>query len=858
MQRESQVAPVDEHSAGREATGSRPTEGALRAATWALAALVAVAPLVVGGVRPAHQLLLGFGALAVFALTAWIRVGHRLRFRWPLAAPAALCLLGVAQLVPLPPGVIEALSPRAHEVFSFSLGDLALYGGPVGHALSVDPPSTVLAVVHQFAFLAVAWAAAELPRGHRRTLELAVLGSATLVAVVGFVHLFTGADRILGFYAPVNGAPLRGYVGTFVNNNTLASFLALGALMGLGHAAETDDGGRRGRALVAAALCAAGTLLSGSRGGQVALVSGLVAFAALAHMPGPDAQDSRRSRSRMLARAALVAGGVGFGLALLLLPDWQRAGFDAWATENKFAAWPAALDYAATFPLVGSGRGTFGVTYPMFQSLTMPSQVSHPENIVLQLLCEWGVLGAIIGLGGGLVGFLAALRGPGSDTHPRHWGLLAGLVAVGIAQMADFGLEAAGLSLPVAAVFGLTLTRMRRARSPHRGARLALAAAVGATLLLGVVAWRGPLALAALPDRAIAAVGEAAPQAASVLEAARPLAAAHPADAYLALKVAQRLETLPETEPAAVMRWLNRALFLAPNAGEIRLLAARALSRRGRAAQAADEYRAAMETLPWETLRLVREVVARFRTAELLTRAIAPTPLARQALGNALLAGDAPALAREAVERMRAEHPDDPDLWALTARACLALDDRPCVAGASDRLDALGRPLVASPFRARLALRAGQSAEARGHLDAVRALGTRDRDFLTAAARLYRDIGDLAAGRETLDRLWPLVALDDRQAAAFLAERGALELKLGDPELAAQSYERAWRTRPAPAYARGLTQAAERLGRPERAHAVLGHAGGSGGARPPSLDTPTTPHEDDPLEPRQPLAAPLP
>jgi tetratricopeptide (TPR) repeat protein len=839
MHRESQVAPVDEHSAGREATGSHPTEGALRAATWSLAALVAVAPLVIGGVRPDHQLLLGFGALAVFTLTAWTRFGHRLRFRWPLWPPAILCVLGLGQLVPLPAGVVEAIAPRAHEIFSFTLGDLGLYGPGTGHALSVDPPSTLLAVVHQAAFLAVAWAASELPRGHRRTVSLAILGSATLVAVIGFVHLAFGADRILGFYVPVNGAPLRGYYGTFVNNNTLASFLALGAMLGLGHAAESDDASIRGRVLVATALCAAGNLLSGSRGGQVALVMGLLAFVALSHVPGPEAQDAQRARSRVLARAGLAAGSIGLGLALFLLPDWQRTGWDALVTENKFAAWPAALDYAAAFPALGSGRGTFGVTYPLFQSLTMPSQVSHPENIILQHLCEWGLVGALVGLGGAVLGFGAALRAPGRATQPRHWGLLAGLVAVGIGQLADFGLEAAGLSLPVAAAFGLTLTRLRRERAPRRGRRLAPVAALGATAFLGFVAWRAPMALAALPDRAIGTVAAAPPEASAILSAAQASVADHPADAFLALKVAQRLEALPEPDFASVMRWLNRALFLAPNAGEIRLLAARALSRRGRWTQAADEYRAAMETLPWETLRLVREIVARVRTPELWARAIADTDTARLALGNALLAGAPPPLARETIQRLQVDRPNDAGLWTLSARACLGVDDRACVAEAAARLDALGRPLVAAPFRARLALRAGQPAEARGHLEAVRALGTRDRDFLSAAARLYRDLDDLAAGRETLDRLWPLVALDDRQAAAFLAERGALELELGDPALAVQNYERAWRLRPAPAYARGLTAAADRLGRPELARSVLGPtASGAGGSPTGSSDGP--------------------
>lgn len=824
MQRESQVAPLDESTAGRDMSTTRPSERALRSSTWVLAAVVIAAPLAIGGARPDHQLWLSFAAVAAFCFTAWTRVGHRMRFRWPLWPFAALCVLGVVQLVPLPVSLIAALSPRAHEIFGFTLGDLGLYGPDVGHALSVDPPSTLLATVHQVAFLGVAWAAAEVPRGFRRHLENALVYGPALVAVIGFVHLALGFSTIYGFYAPLNGSPLRGYFSTFVNNNTLAALLALGALVGLGQAADTDDTAAQRRSLTAAALCTAGVFFSASRGGQLALLVGLACFTVFAHLPGPDAGDARHERSRSLSRVGMLLAVVGLAMAVMLLPDWSRTPWQNLGAENKFAAWPAAVDYAGDFPLVGSGRGTFAVTYPLFQSLRMPSLVSHPENIVLQFLCEWGVLGALLALGGGVVAWLASARAAAeTEARPRHWGLLAGLAAVGLAQLADFGLEAAGLALPTAAAFGLCVARVRRVRRPATWlrARLPLFAGVGGVLALALVAWRGPVALAALPDRAIAELAAAPAEPEAILRVATSTAPQHPADAFFALKTAQRLVAAHDADLQRVMRWLNRALFLAPNGGEARLLAARVLARRGLWAQAADEYRAAMEVLPWELIPLIREVVARFPEPELVVRATAQTPEHRRALGNRLLTERSNTFARDAIRIMEDTTPDDPDLIGLRARACLALADLACVRGAADALEKAGRPLFAATLRARVALREARPDDARALLEGVRALGAHDRDFLRSAATLYRDLGDLKTTREYLDKLWPLVALEPRQAASVLAQRAWAEMRLGDAKLALVGFERAWRMHPAKAYAQGLRSAARKTGHPEAADAIL-------------------------------------
>ena len=818
---------------------AHPADGVIRASTWALALLVVGAPLLIGGARLDHQLLICAVAVAVATGCAWTRIGHAIRFPWPLIGPLLLVLLGLLQLLPLPADLIATLSPRTHEILDFTLRDLGLYGEGQGHALSLDPPLTVLATIHQLAFVAVAWAAADVPRGHRSVLERALIYGPALVALLGFVHLAFGATRVYGLYVPANGAPLHGYFTSFVNNNTLASFLSLGTLVALGRTAETTDTLARGRHLTAAALCAAGVFFSASRGGQVALLVGIVTFTALAWMPGGEPGNERRAHARTLGHAALFFAALGAVLAVLLLPDWSRTAWSDLGAEGKFAAWPAAVDQAFAFPAVGTGRGTFGVTYPLFQQVTMPSTVAHPENIFLQLFCEWGAPGALIALAFGVAGWFVSVRGPGRESRPRHWGLLAGLAAVAVGQLADFGLEAAGLSLPTAAALGLALSRRPRGKG-HGRFHLRwppLATALG-VLATGLIVWQGPRALAQVPDRAVDALGAASDTPAAIEDAAREEVGRHPADYFLAVRTAERLARLPETDFRHLMRWMNRALFLFPQGGDIHLLAARALARRGRLAQSADEYHDAIALAPWDRGLLVREVARRFDQPDLLARSLPADNEARRMLGNVLLGQKKARLALDTLIRLEEDTPGDLEIRKLKGGACLAAGDLACAATAASGLKA-ERPLQAAALEARIAVAQHDPATARSVLDAVRAVGARDKAFLTAAARIYRDLGDLTLAREALDRLWPLVALEPNQAAACLSVRGELELHLGDPRQALGAYEHAWGLVHSPQYAKGLRTAAARLGKPEAAEAVLDAAAAT-------KATPLTPEADVP------------
>jgi len=808
-----------------------PSEQHTRWATWALCALVVVSPLWLGGARWDHQAQLAGLAAVALALSAWVRIGHRMGFPWPLWFPSAVAAFTLLQLVPLPPALLAALSPLAADLRAYSLADLGAASVDAWAPLSLDPALTTIAAVHQLAFVGVAWAAANVPRGQRGVVERAVLFGASAVALVGFGHWVVGADRILGVWSAAGGLKLEGFFSTFVNENTTASLLVLGAFAGLGLATESQSTLRQRAVGLCSALCVAGVFATGSRGGQLALVVGAACFAGFTWLPSArNDPGSSAGRARIIAVAAIIVALAGLALSVLLLPDWSASPLAQTGSRSfdaKFASWPDAVRHAVAFPLTGSGRGAFRVTHTQFQGTFFAQTLGHPENIVLQLTTELGLVAGGLALLGAVAAAFVAVRAGLAGGRPRHWAMLAGLAAVTAQQLVDFGLEAAGLSLPFAAVLGLVLGRTLRDRDaqPARAQRAAPTLALALAVLTGaLVGLRAPHALAHLPDAGLAAV-DAAPADASAIEASgAEAAAAHPADAWIPLRVATRLAQLPDPPVPRVMRWLNRAIRLAPARGEPHLLAARTLGAGATAPQAAQEYALALERMPWDRNALLREVVRRVRDPGLLVRALPDTPEHRRVLIQLLRDEGDPQRLRGALNAAAERWPDDPEVRHALALVCLDQHDLGCASAEIEHLDTSGRTLRAAVLKARKALMHKDHEAARAELAASRALGARDRDFLLASADIHRRLGDLPAAREDLDRAWPLVALDAPFAAHTLALRGRLELELGDPRHAVTAYEQAYAHVAKPAFAASALAAARKANAPQLADALLKRA----------------------------------
>jgi O-antigen ligase len=147
--------------------------------------------------------------------------------------------------------------------------------------------------------------------------------------------------------------------GTFYNPNFLASFLAAAAVLSLGSAIFPPRESRERSAgailmgLSAAAFMAGALLLSGSRGGVLALAAGLVVLLG--------------GRSLLLSFTGL-AGGL---LALLLIPNpliarlIELGRLDVYA-YSRFAIWNSALTMMADHPGFGVGLGQFKYFAPRY------------------------------------------------------------------------------------------------------------------------------------------------------------------------------------------------------------------------------------------------------------------------------------------------------------------------------------------------------------------------------------------------------------------------------------------------------------------------------------------------------------
>ena len=146
--------------------------------------------------------------------------------------------------------------------------------------------------------------------------------------------------------------------GTFYNPNFLACFLAAGAVLSLGWAIfpPRESRGRTGGAifmgLAAATFMAGALILSGSRGGVLALAAGLVVLLG--------------ARSLLLSFLGL-AGGL-LGLVLIPNPLVERfielGRLDVYA-YSRFAIWKSALTMMADHPGFGVGLGQFKYFSPV-------------------------------------------------------------------------------------------------------------------------------------------------------------------------------------------------------------------------------------------------------------------------------------------------------------------------------------------------------------------------------------------------------------------------------------------------------------------------------------------------------------
>ncbi|MDI3288136.1 O-antigen ligase family protein [Polyangium sp. 15x6] len=571
-----------------------------------LAALVAFtvasSALALGGVHVRVVALLAPFAFVAAALA--LRREQERKGSISLALPAILAIALAAytllQAVPLPMAVLERIAPGNADVWSRALLPFG-EAGPRFASLSLDPGSTIVEALKWSSYAAIFTASAAVSaRRGAATGVTTVFASAVAVALVTVVHGLAGMTKVYGFYAPSVSLP-PWHVGPLINPNTLAGYLNLGALAGMGLVLMHEPVLPRWLVASGVAFLVAVDVTSASRGGVIALILGVLLLALLLRV-----RAARRGGSAGVTDPSLrflLGGALVGGAALALLGGTRDTWFELYdknIDKLQMVLW--ALPVLREHPIFGIGRGAFESVFPAYRESSGHVVFAYVENFPAQWLVEWGAPVALVALA--LFAWALAPSRLGALRSRLAASAFTGVVVVLLQNLADLSLEIPAVCFALATVLGSLWgdrarsrpSRGLAAKAPGKLARLAPTL----TLLVG-------LALAAAsfgfghPDvgaerdairKTYDATNPADPAAHDALKGALRVAMRrHPAEPYfpligaLAAYQGKRESALP---------WLQRTLERGHVNGRAHLLLAQVLASRGARRQALLELRIAV------------------------------------------------------------------------------------------------------------------------------------------------------------------------------------------------------------------------------------------------------------------------
>ena len=434
-----------------------------------LAALLAFAPLIMGGNRPLPLLILESAAVVLLCLLL-IRpqFGDRLP-RTLLLALAVLVALPLIQLIPLPMSLWEYLPGRS--LYAEAMAGVGIT--PQYHAASLLPNITEASWLTLLVPVAVFLATLATDQRRLKQLVNLFIGLALLQAIIGLAQFGTGS---LSVFSPEPGARFASVSahGTYANSDHLAGLLemALPIVLGLVIANIQLGGGSKFQAgrqpnfrqrlsrlfssgirfnLVALYVAAGlgillGLIFSRSRTGI-----GLAMLAILLSALVFGSRLGGKRSTRLITLFTVI--GSALALEIGLAPVLARFASQGVSDPYRWSIYTNTIQGIREFFPVGSGFGTYPTVFRHFQPGDVPEFVNHAHNDYLEWLFEGGLPAALL-----MLVFLTLYLLRWRQIWPReeHWSPYAfmrisaglGLLLIGLHGLIDFNLH-----IPANAVF---------------------------------------------------------------------------------------------------------------------------------------------------------------------------------------------------------------------------------------------------------------------------------------------------------------------------------------------------------------------------------------------------------------------
>jgi O-antigen ligase len=333
----------------------------------------------------------------------------------------------------------------------------------IGRTISIEPFATLSTAVHILALCAFIGAVLIYTDRESRMRQLV-----TLITVFGFIYAFfaiiqsvLSPNKIYGIYEPAFAVPF----GSFVNRHNFAAIIEMTIALPLALIfTGAVDKDKRLLYWVAVALMATALLLSGSRGGLVALLAGLVFLAMLT------IRQIGRSHAFLSVSLAVALVFIAMAGAVFVGGDTSLTRFsDAAAGDNISSSrtyiWGTSLKIISEhFPL-GAGLGAFPQAYTRFDTTGGAHRVDQAHNDFLQIVADAGVVGVILGAIFIFLLFREGLRNVKGQNKFRRGvavGAFTGCFTILVHSLFDFVLHITAVSVMFLTLLALLVASGRR------------------------------------------------------------------------------------------------------------------------------------------------------------------------------------------------------------------------------------------------------------------------------------------------------------------------------------------------------------------------------------------------------------
>ncbi|HEX5412427.1 MAG TPA: O-antigen ligase family protein [Terriglobia bacterium] len=368
----------------------------------------------------------------------------------------------------------QAVSIRWSALYVPAVLYLLLGAVQFGRHLTLDPFATREALIKLLTsfvilFLVVQlWADASARMWKR--LGMAVAIYALSMALFAIVQYFTSYGLIYWNIAAQGGDAF----GPYVNHNNYAGLMEMlipiCLCFALYRSLKDSD-----QMLLIFGVCGAiaSLLLSGSRGGMIAVAAEIAILGVIIWRRNKDRGNFRKWKIIGLVSAA------GLAVALFAVTPnsgWQRLASIAGVVqtpdvtmENRLTVSRDALAALHDYRWFGTGLGTFDTVFPQYQTFPTDLAWTHAHNDYVEALTETGIVGGLIILSGLLLFAWLVIRNLRARNNDLQWwiqlGAALGCCGLLIHSFADFNLHIPANMAWFAACAGLAIAPAARSGS---------------------------------------------------------------------------------------------------------------------------------------------------------------------------------------------------------------------------------------------------------------------------------------------------------------------------------------------------------------------------------------------------------